>query len=118
MCKSAVESSKGQFSTSLIPPSNVSNGTFPNFGSDFQFTSSAWPEVGDKSGRHGGGDSRSDHWRDQSKVNPCNGLVQSNTWKSVEPYFPSNGGECEEGLSTTFRPDLASDAKSMVVVLD
>ncbi|KAL4596677.1 hypothetical protein ACB092_12G180500 [Castanea dentata] len=36
----------------------------------------------------------------------------------MEAYFPSNGGECEEGLSTTIRHNLASDVKSMVAILD
>lgn len=61
--KSSAESSKGQFSTSLILSSKLSNGTFPNFCLDFQFINLARPKVGDKCGRHDGGNSRSDHYR-------------------------------------------------------
>ena len=58
LSKNVVVPLKDQTSTGFTPSVSVSKGSFPSFDPNFQFTSSVQPETGDKSDRHGGGDSK------------------------------------------------------------
>ncbi|KAK9996644.1 hypothetical protein SO802_021330 [Lithocarpus litseifolius] len=80
LSKSAAEPIIGQSSTSFTQSARLNNDSFPSFDPDFQFTSSAQPEMGNNAGRHG------------------NGLVPPDNQQSLEVRLPANEEEREVGL--------------------